>query len=79
MDAILAGVPAEEVKNRVIELDVRHKDLDHQLAASPAPDPIWIHAGMASAYRARIGQLIAGLLEAERMDDAREGGAARPD
>ena len=72
VDAILAGVPAEQVRDRMIELDARRKDLERQLSASPAPDPIRIHPGMAKTYRARIGQLIAGLSEAERMDEAKE-------
>lgn len=72
VDAIIAGVPAEQVKDRMIELDARRKDLERQLSASPAPDPIRIHPGMARTYRARIGQLIAGLSDSERMDDAKE-------
>ncbi len=72
VDAIIAGVPAEQVKDRMIELDARRKDLERQLSTSPAPDPIRIHPGMAQTYRARISQLIAGLSEAERMDEAKE-------
>ncbi|WP_418024812.1 recombinase family protein [Paracoccus sp. TD-10] len=72
IDAIIAGVPADQVKDRMIELDARRKDLERQLSASPAPDPIRIHPGMAKTYRARIGALIAGLSEAERMDEAKE-------
>ena len=72
VDAILAGVPAEQVKDRMIELDTLRKELERQLSASPAPDPIRFHPGMAKAYRARIGALIAGLSEAERMDEAKE-------
>ncbi len=73
VDAIIAGVPAEQVKDRMIDLDARRKDLERKLSASPAPDPLRIHPGMAQTYRARIGQLIAGLAEAERMDEAKEG------
>ncbi|PJF08402.1 recombinase family protein, partial [Pseudorhodobacter sp. MZDSW-24AT] len=72
VDAILAGVPADQVKDRMIDLDARRKDLERQLSASPAPDPIRIHPGMAKTYRDRIGQLIAGLSEAEQMDKAKE-------
>ena len=72
VDAIIAGVPADQVKDRMIELDARRKDLERQLAASPAPDPIRIHPGMATTYRARIGQLIAGLSENDRMEEAKE-------
>ena len=72
VDAIIAGVPAEQVKDRMIELDARKKTLERQLAASPGRDPIRIHPGMARTYRDRIGQLIRGLADAERMDDAKE-------
>ncbi|QEU10406.1 recombinase family protein [Paracoccus yeei] len=72
VDAIIAGVPADQVKDRMIELDSRRKDLERKLSASRAPDPIRIHPGMARTYRTRIGQLIAGLAEAERMDQAKE-------
>ncbi|OWJ75910.1 hypothetical protein [Haematobacter genomosp. 1] len=56
----------------MIELDGRRKDLERQLSTSPAPDPIRIHPGIAKTYRTRIGQLIAGLSEAERMGEAKE-------
>ncbi|RWR24689.1 recombinase family protein, partial [Sinirhodobacter populi] len=72
VDAILAGVPADQVKDRMIDLDARRKDLERKLSASPAPDPLRIHPGMAQTYRARIGQLIHGLADAERMDEAKE-------
>nr|WP_255435605.1 recombinase family protein [Paracoccus sp. S1E-3] len=39
VDAIIAGVPAEQVKDRMIELDARRKDLERQLSTSPAPEP----------------------------------------
>jgi site-specific DNA recombinase len=70
--AIIAGVPADQVKDRMIELDARRKALERLLSATPAPDPVRIHPGMAWTYRARIGQLIAGLSEAGQMDEARE-------
>ena len=74
VDAIIAGVPAEQVKDRMIELGGRRKDLERQLSAAPAPDPIRVHPNMAKTYRARIGQLIAGLSES-RTDGRGEGGA----
>jgi len=72
VDAILAGVPADQVKDRMIELDTQRQALTRQLSATPATDPIRIHPSMAKTYRARIGQLIAGLSEAERMDETKE-------
>ena len=72
VDAIIAGVPADQVKDRMIELDGRRKDLEQALSTGPAPDPLRIHPSMAKTYRLRIGQLIHGLSEAERMDEAKE-------
>lgn len=72
VDALIADVSAEQVKDRMIELDALRKDLERQLSASPAPDPIRIHTGMAKTYRAWIGQLIVGLSNSERMDEAKE-------
>ncbi|OIQ23388.1 MAG: hypothetical protein BM562_18545, partial [Alphaproteobacteria bacterium MedPE-SWcel] len=40
VDAIIAGVPAEQVKDRMIELDQHRQQLERNLATSPAPDPI---------------------------------------
>ncbi|MEF9602482.1 recombinase family protein [Paracoccus sp. PXZ] len=72
VDAIIAGVPAEQVKDRMIALDARRKDLERQLSASPAPDPVRFHPSMAKIYRDRVGQLIRGLSEAEGQEEAKE-------
>lgn len=71
VDAIIAGVPAEQVKDRMVDLDTRRKDLERQLSASPATDSVRIHPSMATSYRGRISQLIAGLSDAEWMDEAK--------
>ncbi|WP_240904498.1 hypothetical protein [Rhodobacter sp. SGA-6-6] len=73
VDAIITGVPAEQVKDRMIDLVARRKELERQLAASPARDPLRIHPGMARTYRERIGQLVRGLAGA---DGRGQGGAA---
>ncbi|WOI32757.1 hypothetical protein R1T40_00750 [Tritonibacter scottomollicae] len=54
VDAIIAGVPAEQVKDRMIELDQQRQQLERRLSASPAPDPILIHPSMAVTYRERV-------------------------
>ncbi|SEO20253.1 hypothetical protein SAMN04489859_104427 [Paracoccus alcaliphilus] len=72
VDAIIAGVPADQVKDRMIELDNRRKDLERQLSASPAPDPVRFHPSMAKTYRDRIGQLIRGMSHAGEIDEAKE-------
>lgn len=72
VDAIIPGVPAEQVKDRKIELDVRCKELERVLSAAPAPDPVRFHPSMAKIYRQRVGQLIRGLSEAEGAEEAKE-------
>lgn len=72
VDAILAGVPAEQVKDRMIALDRRRKELARVLAAAPAPDPVRFHPSMAKTYRTRVGQLIRGLSDVEGAEEAKE-------
>ncbi|EEW57470.1 recombinase [Ruegeria sp. TrichCH4B] len=75
VDAIIAGVPAEQVKERMIELDQQRQQLERRLSASPAPDPILIHPSMAVTYRERVGGIDCG--SGEKRRDARcEGSAA---
>nr|WP_255440811.1 hypothetical protein [Paracoccus sp. MC1854] len=72
VDAIIAGVPPEQVKDRMIELDARRKDLERLLASAPAPDPVRFHPSMAKTYRTRVGQLIRGLAEPDGDEAAKE-------
>ncbi|MCU9850339.1 recombinase family protein [Defluviimonas sp. WL0024] len=72
VDAIIAGVPADQVKDRMIELDQRRKDLERHLAVAPAPDPLRYHPSMAQAYRARVGALVRGLTDPDGMEEAKE-------
>ena len=72
VDAIIAGVPAEQVKERMIELDQQRQQLERKLSASPAPDPILIHPSMAVTYRERVAALIAGLGRSAEMPAAKE-------
>ena len=72
VDAIIAGVPPDQVKDRMNALDTRRKDLERLLSASPTPDPVRFHPGMAKTYRERVGQLIRGLSDGEGMEEARE-------
>ncbi|PVA07420.1 hypothetical protein [Thalassorhabdomicrobium marinisediminis] len=47
VEAIIAGVPAEQVKDRSIELDAAHTEIEAKLAPEAAPSPIRIHPKMA--------------------------------
>ncbi|MDN3713506.1 recombinase family protein [Paracoccus cavernae] len=72
IDAIIAGVPAEQVRDRMIELDGRRQELERQLLSSASPDPVRFHPSMAKTYRTRVGQLICGLSDAEGQEEAKE-------
>jgi len=73
VDAIIAGVPADQVKDKMIALDDRRKDLEAQLAAADnAPAPVRLHPKMSETYRERVAVLIRGLGAGEGMEEARE-------
>ncbi|WP_145111512.1 recombinase family protein [Cereibacter sediminicola] len=73
VDAIIAGVPVEQVKDRMNALDARRQELERQLASKEeAPGPLRFHPSMAGAYHARIGTLIRALQEPEGMEEAKE-------
>lgn len=56
VDASIAGVPAEQVKDRMITLNARRKELEVVLSLVPAPDPVHFHCSIAKTYRSRVGQ-----------------------
>lgn len=72
VDASIAGVPAEQVKDRMIALDARRKELESVPSSAPAPDPVRFHPALAKTYRACVGQLIRGLSDAQRQEQAKE-------
>ncbi|WP_102227249.1 hypothetical protein [Acidimangrovimonas sediminis] len=72
MKAILAGIPAEELKEPMTALSTRRKEIETQLAAAPAKDPIRLHPSMAGTYRAKIDDLIAGLSRPAEASEAKE-------
>lgn len=74
VDAIIAGVPPDQVKDKMIARDARRKELEAQIAqADVAPAPIRLHPKMSETYRERVAALIRGLPESEGMEEAREG------
>ena len=73
VDAIIAGVPAAQVKDKMISLDTRRQEIEVQLAAAEAsPAPLRFHPKMSETYRDRVASLIRGLAEGEGMEEARE-------
>ena len=72
VDAIIAGVPADQVKDRMLALDARQIELEGQLISDPAPSPLRIHPKMAETYREKVGALIARLQEPDSMPEAKD-------
>ncbi|MBY6069634.1 recombinase family protein [Leisingera aquaemixtae] len=72
VDAIIAGIPADQVKDRMIELDTRRQQLERELEHTPAPDTVVFHPSMAEAYRERVSRLIQTLGPTEGMEEAKE-------
>jgi hypothetical protein len=73
VNAILAGTPAERIKDRMAQLEQRQKQLEKDLAAAPASTAVLhIHPGMATDYQSRIKALIDGLTDAESEGEAKE-------
>lgn len=72
VDAIIAGVPPEQVKDRMIALDSRRKEIEERLTRGDQPTPVRFHPTMSATYRHRIGALIQNLGDLEGADEARD-------
>jgi site-specific DNA recombinase len=72
IDAIIAGIPADQVKDRMLALDTRRIQLEADLSKEPAPSPIRIHPTMAETYRTKIGALIQQLQAPDGLLEAKE-------
>ena len=72
VDAIIDGIPVDQVKDRMQALDDRRVALDAKLATTPGADPIRIHPKMAMVYREKVAVLISQLTEPDGMPEAKE-------
>ncbi len=73
VDAIIAGVPADQVKDKMSTLDTRRQDIEASLSSlGAAPAPLRFHPKMAETYRDRVGALIRGLGREEGLEETRE-------
>ena len=74
VDAILAGVPAAQVKDRMIALDAHRQQIEAELAAAPEAQPVRLHPTMAETYRVRVRELVEGLSHTDHTQalEARE-------
>ena len=71
-DAIVAGIPADQVNDRMQELSDRRNALESELSRVPGVDPIRFHPRMANTYRERIQHLISGLVKSGELQTAQE-------
>ena len=70
VNALLAGTPAERIKDRMAQLEAGQKQLEADLAATPAKAAaLRIHPKMAETYHARIKALIGELSEPDGEGD----------
>lgn len=69
VDAIIACVPGEQVKDRMVDLDTRRKEIERRLSDAPS-DPVRLQPSMAPTCQKRAGVLIQVLADAERMEEA---------
>lgn len=67
VDAIIAGVPAVQVKDKMVALDTRRIEREAEMNRHPAPSPIRIHPKLAKGYRDKVATLIRELQEPDGM------------
>jgi site-specific DNA recombinase len=72
VNAILAGTPAERIKDRMSQLEIRQNQIEKDLAAAPSPPSLRIHPMMAETYRQRIQSLLQALTQADAASEARD-------
>ncbi|QFU07194.1 hypothetical protein PARPLA_00015 [Rhodobacteraceae bacterium THAF1] len=71
VDAIVAGIPADQVKDRMNALDAKRTELETKLAGEPVASPIRIHPKMAEGYREKVRALIDQLQRKDGMLEAK--------
>ncbi len=72
VEAIIAGIPADQVKDKMQALTEQRETLEAKLSHTPAPDPIRIHPKMAATYQTRVSALISGLSKTGEIQEAQE-------
>jgi site-specific DNA recombinase len=72
VNAILAGTPAERIKDRMSQLEIRQNQIEKDLAAAPSPPSLRIQPMMTETYRQRIQSLLQALTQADAASQARD-------
>ncbi|WP_246033037.1 recombinase zinc beta ribbon domain-containing protein [Falsirhodobacter xinxiangensis] len=76
VNALLSGLPPDRIKAKMEQLEIRQKQLERDVTATPArAATVRIHPKMADTYHDRVRGLIAGLTESDR--ESEEGEAIR--
>ncbi|MBO6551221.1 MAG: recombinase family protein, partial [Rhizobiales bacterium] len=71
VDALCQGVPAKEVKDQMIELSTRKKELDVMIKSNTKPVTL-LHPNMALTYQAKLDELFTALTNDATKDSASE-------
>ena len=71
VDAICDGVPASKVKDRMVVLEARQKELEAKLANSKE-EPVLIHPNMGKVYREQVSNLADALNDENGRSEAAE-------
>nr|WP_082483301.1 recombinase family protein [Rubellimicrobium mesophilum] len=72
VQAILDGVAASQLKDRMNALDTRRQQLEAELAAAAPADPVRLHPALAETYHLRVRELVAGLSASDDGPSATE-------
>jgi site-specific DNA recombinase len=71
IDAIFAGTPPEQLKERMIKLEARKAELKRLIASSDEP-PALLHPSMAETYRKKVSALHEALAQPDTRSEAAE-------
>ena len=69
VDLMLSGVPPEKIKERMVSLDLKKKELESRLEAEPETVAI-LHPKMSIVYKTKLDELFEQLANAEQKDKA---------
>ncbi|PPC99457.1 MAG: resolvase [Hyphomicrobium sp.] len=70
VDAIVSGVPAAKVKDRMAALEARKAELEGLLANAPEPSPVLMHPKMGNRYREQVACLREALADPKDRGEA---------
>ncbi|MDT1064796.1 hypothetical protein RM190_23300 [Paracoccus sp. CPCC 101403] len=74
MNAILAGTPADRIRDRMAKLEARQKQLEAEVpgAAKGGPPPTLLHPRIAETYHVQVSKVIEALQDADHEGDAKD-------